>query len=484
MINKILLWIRQLWSLLLNQDEVVNTPTQPNTQNKTPRNTEKNQPSKNTNPQSNTSSTKGDSNSGKSQKAQTKNKTKIAEKKWTAEDFPVPPKEDETRFHDLALTEELLHGIADLGFQYCSPIQAASLPQTLKGFDVIGQAQTGTGKTAAFLITIITSLIAKGQPEDRYNGEPRALIIAPTRELALQIEKDAHDLCKYTGLTAMAVVGGMDYQKQQSRLHDEIIDILVATPGRLIDFINKRDCSLCEVETLVIDEADRMLDMGFIPDVKRIVGATPDKQYRQTLLFSATFTDDVLSLARGWTLEPQRISIEPDQVATDTIDQIVYIVAADEKYTLLYNTITQKDLKRVIIFTNRRDETRRLCERLKRDNIKCAMLSGEVAQQKRLTTLENFKTGKVRVLVATDVAGRGIHVDGISHVINYALPEDPEDYVHRIGRTGRAGTTGVAISFACEDDSFLLPAIETLLGDKLKCEQPPVELLQRIQKTR
>ncbi|MBL4866865.1 MAG: ATP-dependent RNA helicase RhlB [Pseudomonadales bacterium] len=479
MIKKTLQWLHQLWQLFTSNDEKANSDD-----------VEKPRQSASTAGQPKTPSVKGTPTTGEKTGSQAKestspsNKTtKPTPKKWTPSDFPVPPKEGETRFHDLGLTDELLHAVADLGFHYCSPIQAVSLPQTLQGYDVIGQAQTGTGKTAAFLVTIITHLLSKETPEERYNGEPRALIIAPTRELALQIEKDAHDLCKYTGISAMSVVGGMDYQKQQTRLHDEIIDILVATPGRLIDFINKRDCSLCEVETLVIDEADRMLDMGFIPDVKRIIGATPGKEYRQTLLFSATFNEDVLNLAKNWTLDPQRISIAPEHVATDTIDQKIYLVTTSEKYRLLYNTITQKELTRVIIFTNRRDETRRLCERLKRDNIKCAMLSGEVPQNKRLTTLENFKTGRIRVLVATDVAGRGIHVEGVSHVINYALPEDPEDYVHRIGRTGRAGSKGTAISFACEDDSFLLPAIETLLGEKLNCEQPPPELLLPVKKS-
>jgi ATP-dependent RNA helicase RhlB len=396
---------------------------------------------------------------------------------WTLDQFPVPVQEGKTRFHDLDLPVPLIHGIADLGFQYCSPIQALSLPHTLKGQDMIGQAQTGTGKTAAFLITIITHLLNKPASEQRYNGEPRALILAPTRELVLQIEKDALQLCQHIPLSVMSIVGGMDYQKQQSRLHDEIIDIIVATPGRLIDFCNKKDCILCETEILVIDEADRMLDMGFIPDVKHIVRKTPHKQYRQTLLFSATFTEDVLNLAKSWTLSAKNITIEPEQVATQTVDQKVYIVTVDDKYPLLYNIIQQEQLERAIIFTNRRDETRHLFEQLKRDHIQCAMLSGEVAQSKRIKTLDNFKQGRIRVLVATDVAGRGIHVDGITHVFNYALPEDPDDYVHRIGRTGRAGTTGTAISFACEDDSFLIPDIETVLGDTLICEQPPAELL-------
>jgi len=399
---------------------------------------------------------------------------------WSLDDFSVAPQEGKTRFHDLDLPLDLMHGIADLGFEYASPIQAQSLPHTLNGHDVVGKAQTGTGKTAAFLLSIIDDILRNPIAEERFAGEARALIIAPTRELVMQIAEDAKDLCKYTDLQVHTLVGGMDYVKQQTKLREKLVDILVATPGRLIDFTGKRDVFLDQIEVLVIDEADRMLDMGFIPQVRRIVSQTPKKTHRQTLFFSATFTDDVEMLVEQWTDSPVKIEIEPDRVATDSVTQHVYLAASDEKYTLLYNLLKQDNVENLIVFANRRDECRRLHERLERHGFKVGILSGEVAQNRRVKTLEGFKNGQLDILVATDVAGRGIHIDGISHVVNFTLPEEPEDYVHRIGRTGRAGKTGISISFACEDDALRLLPIQELLGDGLKCEQPPEHLLQEI----
>jgi len=401
----------------------------------------------------------------------------VQKKAWSVDDFVVPVVEGKTRFHDLGLDDRLMHAIADVGFEYCSPIQAGTLPQTLQGHDTIGKAQTGTGKTAAFLITIINDLLNNPIEEQRYAGEPRALIIAPTRELVVQIGNDARDLVKHSGLKVATLIGGMDYQKQLNQLKGSLVDIVVASPGRLLDFQSRGDLFLDQVEIMVIDEADRMLDMGFIPQVRRIVRSTPSKDSRQTLLFSATFTPEVLSLTEQWTFEPFKLEIEPESVATDTVDQKVYIVSTREKYKLLRNIIMQPEVTSAIVFANRRDQTRKLQERLQKGGISCGILSGEIPQHKRSSTLQSFKDGKIKVLVATDVAGRGIHVDGISHVINYTLPEDPEDYVHRIGRTGRAGATGTSISFACEDDAFLLDPLEKLLGTKLTCEQPPLELL-------
>ena len=396
---------------------------------------------------------------------------------WTIDQFPVPEAEGKTRFHDLDLDDRLMHGIADLGFEYASPIQAGILPETLKGHDAIGKAQTGTGKTAAFLITIINDLLNNPIEDERYMGEPRALVIAPTRELVVQIAEDAKHLIKHTNLKVATLIGGMDYQKQLNQLTRSLVDIVVASPGRLLDFQSRGDLYLDQVEILVIDEADRMLDMGFIPQVRRIVRSTPRKENRQTLLFSATFTPDVINLTEQWTYHPFKLEIEPEHVATDTVDQKVYIVATDEKFALLKNIIRLPDAQSVIVFANRRDQTRKLFERLRKAGVKCGILSGEISQQKRSSTLKSFKEGKLQVLVATDVAGRGIHVDGISHVVNYTLPEDPEDYVHRIGRTGRAGASGTSISFACEDDAFLLGPLEEMLGSKLNCEQPPEQLL-------
>ena len=396
---------------------------------------------------------------------------------WSVEEFAVEPKEGEVRFHDLGLRDELMHGIADLGFEYCSPIQGAVLPHTLQGHDAIGKAQTGTGKTAAFLITIFNDLLCNPLEGERFVGEPRALVIAPTRELVMQIAADAADLGKYTGLQVATLIGGMDYQKQLNRLQREVVDLVVATPGRLLDFMGRRDLFLDHVEVLVLDEGDRMLDMGFIPQVKRIVRATPRKENRQTLLFSATFTQDIINLSQQWTYEPVTVEIEPESVATDSVDQKVYLVSSEQRYRVLNNLLRREDVSSVIIFANRRDQVRRLHERLRKSGFACGILSGEIPQAKRTRTLEQFKSGDIKVLVATDVAGRGIHVDGISHVVNYNLPEDPEDYVHRIGRTGRAGANGTSISFASEDDAFLLPDLEALLGSPLECTHPPEDLL-------
>ena len=396
---------------------------------------------------------------------------------WDISQFSVPELPDKTRFHDLDLPVELMHAIADLGFEYCSPIQAQSLPHTLNGHDVVGKAQTGTGKTAAFLVGIIDDLLKNPIEGERFAGEARALIIAPTRELVIQIAEDAKLLTKHTDLKVHTLVGGMDYGKQQRHLHDALVDILVATPGRLLDFCGNRDVYLDQIEVMVIDEADRMLDMGFIPQVRRIVRQTPKREHRQTLMFSATFTPEVHTLVEQWTLDPIQIEIEPESVATDTVDQRVYLSTTEEKYQLLYNVLQQPDVDNLIVFANRRDECRRLHEKLVRHGFKVGLLSGEIAQNRRVATLNGFKTGELKVLVATDVAGRGIHIDGISHVVNFTLPEEPEDYVHRIGRTGRAGKTGTSISFACEDDAFRLEPIQALLGSTLKCEQPPEDLL-------
>ena len=396
---------------------------------------------------------------------------------WDITQFPVAPVEGKSRFHDFGLETDLMHAIADLGFEYCSPIQAQSLPYALRGRDVVGKAQTGTGKTAAFLTAIIDDLLKHNLTEERYAGEARALVIAPTRELVMQIAEDAKALCKYTDLQIHTLVGGMDYAKQQRRLHDTLVDILVATPGRLLDFCRNKDVYLDQLEVMVIDEADRMLDMGFIPQVRQIVRQTPKREDRQTLFFSATFTDEVHRLVEQWTDNPVTVEIQPESVATDTVEQHVYLASTDEKYTLLYNLIQTQDVDSMIVFANRRDECRRLQDKLDRHGIKSGLLSGEIAQNKRVSTLRAFKEGDIKVLVATDVAGRGIHIDGISHVVNFTLPEEPEDYVHRIGRTGRAGRSGTSISFACEDDAFRLEPIQALLGRELRCEQPPEALL-------
>jgi len=375
-------------------------------------------------------------------------------------------------FEDFALPEPLLRAIRDLGFEKCTPIQSVSLPSSLADYDITGQAQTGTGKTAAFLLTILTRLWEDPEQQALPLGTPRALVLAPTRELALQIESDAQELAKYMDINILAVVGGMDFQKQLDRIEEKPLHILVGTPGRLLDFVSRRKIKLGGVEVLVIDEADRMLDMGFIPDVRRIVYQTPHKRSRQTLFFSATFNDDVMRLARSWTLAPEHVSIAPETVATESVDQRFWLVSADRKAPLLADFFDKHKPERALVFTNRRDQCHQLQKFLSRKEIRCEVLAGDVPQRKRLSTLQRFKDGAVPFVIATDVAGRGIHVDGISHVINFDLPEDPEDYVHRIGRTGRAGAEGIAISFVSEDDAFNLPAIEEFLGSAVVCQQP------------
>ena len=386
--------------------------------------------------------------------------------------------EQQLSFDHFELQKPLREAIDRLGFEFCTPIQAQSLIHTLAGHDVTGKAQTGTGKTAAFLITIINDLLSNPIREKRYLAEPRALVVAPTRELAIQIANDAAKLTACCDLHTVTLVGGEDYQKQNRALDAKPVDLVVATPGRLLDFVSNDNLYLGLIELLVLDEADRMLDMGFIPQVRQIVARTPRKDCRQTLLFSATFTTEIAELTTRWAMDPIMVEVEPEKVAADAVDQVVYLVTTAAKYNLLYQLVTQSEVEKVMVFSNRRDQVRRLADNLYRNGIDCGLLSGEIAQSKRIRTLEDFKSGKLRVLVATDVAGRGLHIDDVTHVINYTLPEEPEDYVHRIGRTGRAGAVGTSISFACEEDSFLLPAIEEKLGQKLECTHPGEGLLE------
>ncbi len=401
----------------------------------------------------------------------------ISTEPWDHHEFKVPVVDGKVRFHDFELSEQIMHAIFDLGFEYCTPVQGETLSKSLAGDDVSAQAQTGTGKTAAFLITIFNHLAKNPIEEKRDHGVPRALILAPTRELVLQIEKDARGLGKYVPCSILSLLGGIDYVKQQKVLKNEPIDILICTPGRLIDFMRQKFVDLGKVEILIIDEADRMLDMGFIPSVTKIVQSTPAKAKRQTMFFSATMSYDVKRLADSWTRQAFEITVKPEDVAVQSVEQITYITTLEEKPTLLYNLIMQKDLTRVLIFANRRDEAQRLKETLDKYDITSALLSGDVDQNKRIRRLEYFREGKVRVLIATDVASRGIHVEGISHVINYNLPQDVEDYVHRIGRTGRAGATGVSISFADQDSVHELQKLEEFLRHKIEYIYPEDNLL-------
>ena len=392
-------------------------------------------------------------------------------KKWSLHDFPVEQKQGETRFHDFNLPASVMHAIADLKFNYCTPIQAKLLPHTLKGKDATAKAQTGTGKSASFILTILTAFIKK--PFKNRNGTPRALILAPTRELVYQIEKDFRDLAKYTHLRIIAIFGGTGYKQQQIMLKQRPVDVIVATPGRLIDFMGKGIINTSKVEIVVLDEADRMLDMGFIPDVRRIILKTPHKKNRQTLFFSATLTPEVLRLAQSWsTQDAVQIEIENEQAAADSIQQVVYLSTEKNKFKHVYNLINSEHLQRVLLFVNRKDTARILSEKLERYGQKCSVLSGDIAQDKRFKVLNNFKNGRINILVATDVAARGLHIEDISHVINYDLPHEAEHYIHRIGRTGRAGAKGISISFADEMSSFFIPKIEEVLGNKIVCEYP------------
>lgn len=375
-------------------------------------------------------------------------------------------------FDDLPLSEPILKAVQALKFDQLTPIQAQILPHTLANQDAIGQAQTGTGKTATFLITIIESLLKRPFQADeiRYLGEPRALVLAPTRELAQQILADCRELTRFSQLYNLCITGGADFDKQLEQLHKRPLDILIGTPGRIIDWMNKGELFLDRIEVFVLDEADRMLDMGFIPDIKRIVRHMPSNTERQSLLFSATFNQDVMNLAYRWLHQPAFVEIAPESKTNQAIDQQFYLVTEREKISALKQILADDSVKKTIIFANRKDQVKRLYDYLRRHH-KVTMLSGDVAQQKRERYLQRFKDGEVNVLVATDVAGRGIHVDDVTHVINYTLPDMPDDYVHRIGRTGRAGLSGVSISFVGENDAFNLPALERHVDQKFKLNQ-------------
>ncbi len=398
-------------------------------------------------------------------------------KPWSLDKFPVDPVSGKSRFHDFDIPLQVMRAIADQGFKYCTAIQEKALGDVLAGRDLVGKANTGTGKSAVFLIAILARLLQEEREKGRAVKGVRALVLAPTRELVMQIAKDAEGLARYCNIAVRPVYGGVDYRKQMDSLRNKRCDLVVATPGRLIDFLGKNVLSLSKCSILVLDEADRMLDMGFIPDVRRIVGRTPHREKRQTMLFSATVPEDVKRLAMQWCVEPKMVEAEPEQVAVETVEQVVYLATSEDKYSILYNLIKQNEEERIIVFANMKNETKRLADRLKRNGIDCVLLSGDVQQNKRMTRLEQFRSGKVKVLVATDVAGRGIHIEGITFVVNYTLPYEPEDYVHRIGRTGRAGAAGRAVSFACEEGSFYLPDIEEYIGRKLDCVQADESLL-------
>lgn len=388
----------------------------------------------------------------------------------------VPFEEGKIPFGGLPIHQDILYGLQELDFKYCTPIQEKTLPILLSGRDLTGKAQTGTGKTAAFLIAAFTHILNNPR-ENRIPGTCRVLVLAPTRELAVQIHKDAEALSCYTDLNNLVIFGGMDYQKQRKRL-EMPIDILIGTPGRIIDYSRNGYLRLSQTEILVIDEADRMLDMGFIPDVRRIVNQLPPAGKRQTMFFSATLEAKIIRLVESWLINPETVESESDQLVTDLIDQQFYAVTRREKIPMLLWLLGHEKYERVIIFGNRKDRNEELVRQLARYNIYCVLLSGDVPQEKRMKILERFRQGTERILIATDVAARGIHVDDVSLVINYDLPEQPEDYVHRIGRTGRAGQKGRSVSLVCEFGGYVLPDLEKLLGREFKCVIPDDEMVK------
>jgi len=374
------------------------------------------------------------------------------------------------------LPEQVRLGISEAGFTFATPIQAKTLPIGLAGRDVAGQAQTGTGKTAAFLITIFTRLLR--QPRRGPGRGPRALVVAPTRELVLQIREDAEKLGRHTGLKTLAVFGGMDYRRQRDALK-LAPDLLVGTPGRLIDYEHQRATTFAEVEILVIDEADRMFDMGFIQDLRRILRRCPPYNRRQTMLFSATLSVRVMELAYEHTNNAEKVEVEPERVGAHGITEVLYHVSSSEKFRFLLGFLEREGGQRVLIFVNRRTTAVELVRGLSANGYPTRALAGNVPQDRRVKILNEFKEGKLAVLVATDVASRGLHIEGVSHVINYDLPQDAEDYVHRIGRTGRAGARGAAVSLACDDYVFSLDAIQKLIGREIPVEWPSEELFRK-----
>ena len=382
-------------------------------------------------------------------------------------DTPAPTAHHLTdlRFADLPLTAELQRGIAEAGFTQCTPIQSETLPIALEGQDVAGQAQTGTGKTAAYLIALYQRLQTR-QPLRTDQPGPRALVLAPTRELAVQIHADAEVLGKYLPYRLGIAFGGTDYEKQRNRLA-EGVDILIGTPGRVIDFFKQRVFGLRGTQVLVLDEADRMFDLGFIKDIRFVLRRLPERDHRLNMLFSATLSYRVLELAYEHMNDPELVRIEPDKMTVDRVTQSIYFPSNEEKIPLLLTLLRDMGAKRTMVFVNTRREAERLRDRLTRHGIEAAALSGDVPQRKRLSMLKDFQRGELPVLIGTDVASRGLHVPGVSHVFNYDLPQDPEDYVHRIGRTARAGAAGDAISFGCETYAASLPDIEAFIGRKI-----------------
>ncbi len=386
----------------------------------------------------------------------------------------------ELAFRDLELPDAIRKGIDDAGFEYCTPIQSRTLPIALAGRDVAGQAQTGTGKTAAFLIALFNRLLASERPGSKQSA-PRAVILAPTRELAVQIAADAETLGSHTGLEVALAYGGKDYDKQRDHISAGI-DVLIGTPGRLIDYYKQGVFNLNHVEVMVLDEADRMFDLGFIKDIRYVLRRLPPPTERLNMLFSATLSHRVMELAYEHMNDPELIRIEPEKVTADRVRQIIYYPSNEEKLPLLIKLLREMDAKRTMVFVNTKREAERLEDTLRANGINAQAISGDVPQRKRERMLGDFQSGELAVLIGTDVASRGLHVPDVSHVFNYDLPQDREDYVHRIGRTARAGASGDAISFGCEQYVVGLPDIEDYIGHKIPVASFDHESLPEIER--
>jgi len=370
------------------------------------------------------------------------------------------------RFDSLELHESVHAGIRDAGFEFCTPIQASTLPIALKPSDVAGQAQTGTGKTAAFLIAAFQRLLTNQAETPDGQRQPRVFALAPTRELAMQIAKDAESLGKHTGLKVGLAYGGTDYEKQRKTLQDGV-DLLIGTPGRIIDYYKQGVFKLDQVQVAILDEADRMFDLGFIKDIRYLLRRLPSAEKRLNMLFSATLSQRVLELAYEHMNEPELIRIEPEKVTVDRVRQAIFYPANEHKMPLLVGLVREIGDVRIMIFVNMKREAERVQDYLETNGIHAAAISGDVPQKKRQRMLSDFQEGRLPVLIGTDVASRGLHIPDVEYVINYDLPHDAEDYVHRIGRTARAGASGNALSMACETYAMSLPDIENYIGHKI-----------------
>lgn len=380
------------------------------------------------------------------------------------------------RYDSLPLADALKASIQSAGFEFCTPIQAAALPLALAGQDTAGQAQTGTGKSAAFLIAAFQHLLTHGAAAERKPQQVRALMLAPTRELAIQIHKDAVQLSSELDFKVGLVYGGANYEQQRRQL-EEGVDILIGTPGRLIDYWKQKIYDLRQCQVVVLDEADRMFDLGFISDVRFILRRCPEPQQRLSMLFSATLSHRVQELAYEHMNNPKLVKVEAETVTADKIEQSLYHPANEEKIPLLLGLFKQLNPARSVVFVNTKRAADKVWGYLQGNGVETALLSGDVPQRKRSRMMEEFQEGKLQALVATDVASRGLHIEGVTHVFNYDLPQSGEDYVHRIGRTARAGASGVAVSFACEDTAFNLIDIEEYIGKRIPNASISNELL-------